>query len=635
MIVVGVIIFAAALAVVLRDRIENLFAVSIIGLTIVAYLCARIGTISLVMIAPIALCIVAAVYLGYRLCINRDNMAQYILTPGFVIFVMFCLLLALLCTGHNVAGSPDALYWVTIAKGIYFDRSYWDMFRFFSSGTLHPQFIAIWAYLSEKTWPNWSDGVIIATNDILLISYLMPLFSFVDRPKSESLSLKHTYYAKNTLLAICIFILPYISDTSEYSIYASDMVMALALGMGVVLFRNAIASDMNRYYIYSAMYFMSAVITKRVAIVVLSIFFIWMFYLLIGKKEYKAVALYTLSVILEYALLKGTDKYVLVPIAALVIAIFCYLLRKRNSVLLYAAAAIVGISSVIIVMIHGIMSFRYAEKIDQLSVMKAYFKMPVTTQSYYVGEFIHLPLAVFIVINILVYVYIKKNNIFSMDRYAGAVFAGLLLFTVTYLTLMFYLYMTDIAAANGEMSQSSLLAVSRYMKIIPAIYICYWFGILVPKANVKSMSIVLIIIMLLANLAYLSKFVIVNDYLIVFPEIEEAGLQLDKDKTIAYIDMNSVSHYNDFFFSLFYKTNVVKVDELSWTYRFADGMSYVDSYELETVLNGADYLYIYYADDKFRELYKDLFANPEDIDTDRGIYSFNPESGKYVSVYSN
>ena len=634
MIILGVIIIAAALAVFIKDNIENLFAVSIIAITIVAYFFARLGAINLVLDVPLLLSTISAIYLGYKLRCSRGDVVQYILTPGFAIFVLYCLIIALFCIGRSAAGSPDAQYWLTIAKGIYYDESYWEQLNFFSEGTAHPQFIAIWAYLSEKTWFHWSDGVILATNNILLISYLMPFFSFMKKPDFYSLTQKNNYYAKIILLGLCVFIFVYISDTSEYSVYASDMAMALAFGMGVALFQKALSSEMRRYYIYALAFFMSAVVIKRVAIVVLSICFIWIFYLLIEKKEYIVTILYVIAVIIEYALLKSVDKYILVPVGALLCAIFCYIMKKINSVMLYCIVAFLGCFLLIAFLVYGTLSYGRAEEIDQFGVMTAYMKMLVTTDKYYVGELIHLPISLFIVLNIMFFIYAKNATTICSEKYDSFVFIGLIIFTVLYLILMFYLYMTEIAAANGKMFQSALLGLSRYMKIIPIFFLCYWMGMIIHKVDIKSMSVVLITIMLLAKLNLLLEFVFISDDKIVFPEIDKIESIINKDDTIAYIDMGDISRYNDFYFNLFYKTNVMKVDELSWTYRSASDMCYIDSRELANILDGADYLYIYNADENFVELYNDLFADPFSIDTSGELYFLDNITGKYIPVFS-
>ena len=80
---------------------------------------------------------------------------------------------------------------------------------------------------------------------------------------------------------------------------------------------------------------------------------------------------------------------------------------------------------------------------------------------------------------------------------------------------------------------------------------------------------------------------------------------------------------------MFYRTNVVNVDELSYTYRWADDMNYIDETQLKDIVAGCKYLYIFNADEEFANLYGGLFSNSQSLDTDRAIYQFNASSEKY------
>ena len=86
---------------------------------------------------------------------------------------------------------------------------------------------------------------------------------------------------------------------------------------------------------------------------------------------------------------------------------------------------------------------------------------------------------------------------------------------------------------------------------------------------------------------------------------------------------------------MFYRIEVVNVDDLSMTYRNSVDKTYIDADELRQILEGCDYLYIYCADDRFSELYGELFEGPDCIDTSRAIYSLDKASGKYELISNN
>lgn len=620
---------AAALAVLFKSRIEMFFATSIIGLSIITYLFARLELADIGIIVSVLVCCTSIGYLVKKIVVDKEQIAASVITPGAVTFLFFCFAFYLFCIGHDASGSPDSMYWVRIAKGIYYDKTYWYEFN----NTSHPQFITIWAYLSMKTWIRWSDAVLIASNNILLISYLMPLFAILNESIEKTDVKNKEYYLKNVLLALCVFFLPYVSDGGEYAIYASDMIMALALGMGIVIFLKAIESGEKINYYISLSYFVSAVATKRIAIVIVAILFIWMAYILLERHEYRIIVLYIAALPLIYLFIKGLSVYPLAMVGSIFCALLLFNIKKKRTaiwetILMCATAILIG--GLYYYIIH-----RCLMENEKLTiVVESFFKMLISNRAdwYYVGEFIKLPISVFLLLNVILFAVLKLCNIITFSTYETIAFGGLFISIVVYIFLLLFLYVTDIADASGPTYYGSLLGLSRYMKLTPILLICYWLYVLARYVNMRVLSLALIVLILLSKTMLLTKFLLINDEKLPFGELEQAGIQLDHDQNIGFIDMGAVNHYRQFYLNLFYKVGIKNVDELSFTYRRSVGMTYISEAELRLLLDGCDYLYIYSADDSFSELYKGLFEDCDNINTEEAMYIYDTNTLKYKEL---
>ncbi len=616
MIIVGMLFIAAALAVMQKENIENYVGVSIIVSTIIEFSFIKVGFAEVGVWVVLGLVILAIIYLAYNSYSYSFLIKQYVVTPGLFAFLLLSFAIVIFNGGIDASGGPDAVYWVRIVKSLY----YYNSFEKSPVGLSHPQFIAVWGYLSMKTWTCWSDYVLIVSHSIAKMSMLIPLFGFV---RSE----KKVNYHYCGLITLTIFAIPYLSDCNEYSTYAPDMLMGILLGMGMVFFVAGIEDGKTNMLWCSLCYFCAAVITKRVVIALLAFLYFWMLYVLFKEKKRKGVLLFTILPMLSYWGMFRVDKYPLVLLAAVLVGYGINWVISRGSKRAFAISIIsVGVVALITV---GVLINYYIRdtRVDFFVVAPLYFKLLFTAREewFYLGELFKLPIGEFVLINFFVFclILIKKREFFGY--YEKVMFLGINVFIGLYFFMFFHLYNTQISA-NSFSFQDDFLGIPRYFKIIPVMYFIFWLFILISKEKrPNSIGVLLIVVLLLANLKAVGRFIAITPNREAFTEFAEAGIELTDKESIAYIGMGENSPHKSFRIR-FYPSLVIDIDKLSRTYRITNDMKYMQPEELSKQIEDCDYVYINDADEQFSTIYAGLFADPDSIDTDKSIY-YHDENG--------
>ncbi|WP_026520220.1 hypothetical protein [Butyrivibrio sp. FCS006] len=632
MMIIGVLFLAAACAVLLREKIENFIGASIIATTIMAYIFARMGIIQAGVWVSHFVSLLAFGFVAYMIVSQKGNVTAYILTPGLLAFAVISFGLFIFNLNVDAAESPDSLYWVSIVKGIYYYDDFWKGYSIHT----HPQFVAIWGYLSMKTWPEWSDMVLVATNNILKVSLFFPLFSCISCSNEDDE--KKDFLISNILVAIIIAIFPFISGSDEYSIYSTDLIMGILFGMGIVLFIRAVSEQRKSFFYIALLYLSAATVMKRIAIVILAMVMLWLFYILIEKKLKELIALYVIVPFLVYYVGAGSIKYALTLLGSLLAAgILRFLVVKKS---IKMNAVVIAISVCISVGVGWVALTKSSEKyteFDQLSIAKLFIKTLFSANDdyFYVGEMIRLSTMAFILLMIGLFgglFFLKRE---SFNQYEITAFGGILATTALYLIMMCYLYMTQIGRASGALFRESLLGLSRYMKIIPMIIGCYFLYLIISKCkDYRSTLILLLCIMLFCNLKNLSDFIFINENKTVFSELELAGVELSEEDNVAYIDMGIRDYFRSFTLYCFpYK--VTNVDELSYTYREANNAAYVTQNQLREIIKDCNYMYINNANEEFTLRYAEMFADPDDIHVDKAVYIVDEKTGLYKLINHN
>ncbi len=625
MIILGVLFIAAAIALLTKDRIENYIAFSIIIITLETYVFAVAGIIEAGFWVAVLLAICSLIYVIIRLIRDKLNIIGHVFTPALLAFCVFAFLIVLLNVETQAARSPDSPFWVVIAKGVH----YYNDFGKGLFAKTHPQYIAIWGYSCMKSFGKWSDSFLVISNNIYKVSILLPLFSCLSvREKVEN---KSKGLLNNAILSVIVFLIPYISAAGEYKIYAPDMLMALLLGMGMVMFTRAITEEKDSFYLVAIAYFCAAVLTKRIGIAILAILLVWCIYVLLDENRKALIAAFVICPILTYALFKRVNTYSVMVIGALFAAIVLKMIIEKKSWMLNAVLAI--IAGVVGVFGGIILARKIADKypsVDHLVVAKSFFKMLISVDDkyYYVGNMVKLPVVLFLICVVAVFVLLERRKEIHITKAERIIFIGIIVSMLIYIALLFYLYMTQISAATGKLFEDSLLGLDRYMKIIPIIILCFVVSIVVGRYGKSSrvMGILLMTVLVISNLNILSKDYLIKEDNISFPELRAGNIELKEGTNLGYIDMDEISHFRFFQIDILPCT-MTNVDELSTTYRKANNMEYISVDELSKELEDCDYVYIYSADDQFQKLYNELFYDKEKIKVDRAVYSVDKDTG--------
>ncbi len=625
MIIIGILFIAATFAIALKENIENFIAGSIILAILTTYFWATIGHIRIGLYCALVVCIIALFFCAYSCVRNKSTVKQYVLTPGLLAFIVLSFAVIALNIGVDAAESPDSPYWVRIVKGICYYDDYWKGVY----ANSHPQSIAIWGYLSIKTWKEWSDTLLVASNDMYMLSILLPLFACLgekDPGKSK------TRLLSNIVLTAVVFIVPQISDANEYAIYASDMIMALLIGMGIVLFAKAASEKKDVFYVLALLYFSAAVLTKRVAIVIVAMVFVWLFFILLEEKRVKLILLYLIVPTLSYVIFDRNSYAIFIILALFGALVLNKLLKVKNKKLLIIPGALVAFGvavAITFVLKRAAQKYYY---FDQKEVALAYFKMLFLADkdTYYVGRIFHMPLMLFVLISIVIFASIAVKHINFFDKYEQILTIGIFVTIFLYVAMFFYLYITQIASASGVIYRNSLLGINRYMKVIPIFISCFGIYVLISRfSSYKIMAILMLVLFLFCDMFSVASLAFERPKQVEFTGIEMLKENLGEDEEIAYVDMGISNHRGSFLLQMF-PHKYRNIDELSYDYRNANGGELIDLEKLTELLEGCDYLYIYKADDVFTEKYSDLFYNQEDIKLNDALYYRNAENGLFI-----
>ena len=364
MIILGVFIAAAALAVRYEEKIELLIAPVIVGMSIFLLFLDRLKLTEEAVSICCVVCLCAIAYLVYHFVGHKTETLVNICTAGGFAYLLFILLFFLMNYNAEVVHCADPQYWPYRAKMGYFNNAIWV-----NDG--YPGMLFAWAYLSEKTWFTWSNTILLTSKDILLISTMLPLFEYID-VKSR---VGYADIIKFLSAFFCILLIPYVNETNEYLSFQPDIIMMSGIAL-IGIYCSKAMNEFRKLYLVSVIILLCGVgISKRPSIMyVLAIsFFITPVLMKRGRIVFACIQVIALMAV--YFLLYPENRFgkfvYLLPLTLLEWGIWVKLstLYKKHRYLVTILVAFIVIGGI---SLFGTMT---------LSVFGTYFDLSVATKT--------------------------------------------------------------------------------------------------------------------------------------------------------------------------------------------------------------------------------------------------------------
>lgn len=613
MIVFGALFVAAVLAITIHRRIEVLLAPVLITFTLIVYAFAVFQMPNL----GITVNIVVSLFSMFVLCLclrsqeKRVLFREYVMTTGILVYLVFLAFFLLWGTGRRAMATPDPNYWIVPIKKFYYSGSLLDSYV---DDPIHPFFSLVYGYLVEKTWYKWAEGMLVYGGNMLIISMLLPLMSFCDSKSDKT-------EARGIFLGASFFLIPFLARNNTLDRYDIDVMMTVAICMGVVLAIEYAMGDDLFYLLASNSYFVTGILLKRIGI---SVAFLLMFFItcvLLSKKRFLQAGLYNFVTYIAYIFLWKIDKYSFAMLALAFLPIIGWLIDKwgRNFKLAPKAVSSFGLG-LIVMAIYGVRTYWIADDNFKREVLRVYWNSFWNTEKYSVAN---MGVGYFFLISCLVFLLMCTAEV-GIRKYLYY-FLGIVLCNIGYTVILAYLYCVAVAPHTIGKYGRYIDSFDRYILLIPFSIILFYLYVVVKEYKNLLGSIVLLLVIFFS----INKSNVLN-YLLVIPErtefygFSQAGITIDDTDVIGYIDMNENSDYWDFL--LFCTPATVSyVEDLSYYSMNTNGTSMTEN-ELRTQLSACDYVYIQSINDTFSTIYNDLFEG--DVKAGGTIYRFDENTGK-------
>ena len=594
MIIIGVFFFAALMALSFKDNIEMFLAASVMLFTGITYFFMQIGFLRPGLYLVIVISAISFVFCLKKGFFDPDSVKKHVLTFGGGLFLFLIIFFYIFSLGHSPADGADSNFWVGSVKLLYYTESI-DIVR---SRCLNPQplFMGVWSYLVEVTWPGrWSDEVLFLSKNLFMFSCMLPFFHLIRDKFSGAIGIIY-----NVLTAIMIMVFPYIGGLDEYSIYLPDMIMGIAIGMGIMLLGMAFNEEKDIYLWISLCYFASALQFKRIAVVMVVLCYLWIGGILAENNKYKEMVIFAIISFGIYVIsVKRVDAYSLGLLAAFAIGPVVSLGKKKLSreiklVCIFATGAVAVAASLVV--------WKWSHSDDYIMEMtRSYITNIFWGQEYHVGNFVRMSPVCFLMLVIVTFAVIfkLKKDISRMDR---KLFWGTAGFFAMYLAVFAYLYPTDIGPANPKYG-FVLAGFDRYLATAAAVLIIVLFYIIMDYC-LDNMVLAFVLTLLIADTMKFTKYVLIRVDQQKYDEIQIIEDNLDIDTKVAYVVVDEYPSMNKFALTV--------LPAESFFVDVSPGAGYVDKDTLMAELREADYVYIERTSDYLKDTYGDVFELRED-----------------------
>lgn len=587
-------ILAVAIAMAFNKRVEDTAVLGIALISTIFMICGAAGWLQFGVSIAVALTAGAAIYIAYRFIVDKKD-RLLVFSIGSMAIMALIVLFAVTNMGRGISHADDVAYWGRVIKTLY---NFSDIhFNEGSVKSIHPLGILVWDYYVLKTWVGYTESFPLMFHALLNTLLLLPLLKYAEG---------RYRYIKALAIIIFILIVP-LPIRGAYGTLYADIILALYFAYIMMALVDYIETTDKIYLVQILAGLYLTVSTKRIGIInVACSLAIVAFGLLISSKKadesahrYKWLAVLAVVPGICSLIWDGDIKAILLLIAsalagALLAVLFSkgFFVKHKTFCVYFVFALMVG----------------FGIAIKQFSKTDDYWKTLVNNyidysfnQKYFLGVGIIPFLAI---VSLVIYMIYRKTTQLENDKPFLAVSIMLVMTMVAYLAGFLIIYIVSIAKANGA-NGAYLPSFNRYMAVIyysvfflmiKIVFLKFW--------NKRGIVIALLVFSMVFYADDFLSFAMNCREQVRFYGFDQAGVELDQNSTVLYIDEDPIDIRGvDWFYCFEYEYYLAKCIDSTL---YVDGENgYISAQELEDKLcdNGVDYIYIQTVNEDFVEKY--------------------------------
>ena len=255
MIMIGMVAIASATSILLREKIEKMLAPTIMVMVLLTYAFLNMGIPAIGLYITMFASVISVGVIVYFVFSDRKRIIECLATYGGLTIIILLGVLMIFSIGRRAVYGPDPGVWVGNVKKLYLNHPKSELVP------THPNFLIILGYLATKTWFRWAEGILLFAKDFFLMSCLVSFFAFV----------KNNTVLKSALLFFITVMIPFAQAGDSFGIFDVDGIMAITFGLALIYAAEYLKNRNNLDYCVFLIYLSSAVLTKRIAIIIATI----------------------------------------------------------------------------------------------------------------------------------------------------------------------------------------------------------------------------------------------------------------------------------------------------------------------------------------------------------------------------
>lgn len=611
---------AASLAKLLNKKIDITIPISVILIVLLIY---PFGFFSKLDIGVYVVDIISAIcfmYLIYRFIksiIDKSTLEYFknLLTPGLAIYILFYIFFILINKNRLFSNWDEFSHWGLVVKNMFSFNAYGTTLDTTLNYRSYPPFTAIFEFFTQKVVNSYSEGRVIIAMNLLYISIILPIFRNIDWKKGLT---------KLLIFVPIVFLLPLCMYDNFYTSIYVDAI--LGLFMSYVL------------YIYFSL---EDGITKHLSVC------LGLISLPLIKSAGAGLAIFALliifiDIIYQYKKIIKDKKIFHKKLIFLLIYVICFIIGKyswemhlmlTNTTESWNTDG-VSLNNIILLATGKVDAYQYT--VIKNFVMQ-FFLITIDFGLIKLTSFTILLIFILYSAYTIYLVYRKKGG----DIYKRYILVDIMLVIayIIYMVSLLILYLFTFS----EYEALQLASYARY-SYIPLIGM-FAFNTLIICDNLSKikknkvryiiLTIIVLIILSIVPMNRVINFFVrnevsikkANDFRLQYSKIKEYKSILDNQDMIYYISCGSNGF--DFNISNYEMIPIKFASTVGYSlgpprYEGDSKSKDVSIEQLTSVLknNGFTYVYIYKADELFKEKYVELFESKESI-KDETMYKIN------------
>ena len=616
---------AAFLAKVSNKKIDITIPISVMLIVLIIYPFGFFNRLDIGVYVVEIISAISLIYLIYRFIksIKNKNVLDFfknLFTPGLVVYVLFYLYFIYINRNRLFSSWDEFSHWGLIVKNMFIYNSYGTNPETIVSFRDYPPFTAIFEFFSQKVVNTYSEGRIIVAMNLLYVSMMLPIFKNIEWKKGLS---------KLLIYIPIVFILPLCMYGSFYTtIYVDAM---LGIFMAYILYSYFTMKEDIMKHLGIGLGLVSLPLIKSagtgLAIFVIAIIFV--------------------DIIYQYKKSKDDKKIFHKKLICFATYILCFLVGKYSwdihltftQTKPYWETNLISIKNIISLITGKGYGYQY---LTIKNFIERFFFEPIGIGSGSLTNFtILIGFALYSAYTIYLIYRKKKNNVYK--RYILVDFL-LIIFYLIYMISLLILYLF----IYGEYEAITLASYARY-SYIPLLGMYAFNTLLICdilkdiKKDKNDFIVIAIFLIAILPIDKVINLTIRNDVSIEnalsiraqYSDIQKYKYLLTGQDNVYYISCGS-----DGFDHHVTKYEIIPNNLLS-TAGWSPGKprnegdiwskdTSVEEFESELIKQECSYVYIYRADEIFKEKYIDLFESKESIKNET-MYKVD-ESGNNIKL---